>query len=144
MDYKKLNLEKIKVLSEEIRKAMESLKEYAQLQESEVLGNKTILNAAKYNFIIAIQATIDLCHHIVAKLAGKIPDEYGGCFLILKDMGLIDEAYALRLKAMAGFRNILIHLYHEVDDKRVIKHLKEDLWVIERFLDVVGGLIKEQ
>lgn len=144
MDYKKLNPEKIKVLSEEIRKAMESLKEYAQLQESEVLGNKTILNAAKYNFIIAIQATIDLCHHIVAKLAGKIPDAYGGCFLILKDMGLIDEAYAVRLKAMAGFRNILIHLYHEVDDKRVIKHLKEDLWVIERFLDVVRGLIKEQ
>lgn len=57
-------------------------------------------------------------------------------------MGLIDENYAIRLKSMAGFRNILVHLYHEVDDKRVIKHLKEDLWVMERFLEVVKGLIK--
>lgn len=71
MNYKKLNPEKIKVISEEIRKALDSLKEYAQLQESEILVNKTLLNAIKYNFIVAIQATIDLCNHIVAKLAGK-------------------------------------------------------------------------
>jgi uncharacterized protein YutE (UPF0331/DUF86 family) len=40
----------------------------------------------------------------------------------------------LRTSALiAGFRNVLIHLYHEVDDTRVVRHLKEDLWVIEVF-----------
>jgi len=38
----------------------------------------------------------------------------------------------------------LIHLYYEVDDRRVIKHLKEDLWVIENFLKVVERAIKGQ
>jgi uncharacterized protein YutE (UPF0331/DUF86 family) len=47
-------------------------------------------------------------------------------FLILKDMGYIDADYAIKLKSMAGFRNVLIHLYHEVDDTRVVRHLKED------------------
>jgi len=139
--YRGLNVERLKTLSEEVRKALDSLSEYASMPEAQILSNKTILNAVKYNFIVAIQAVIDMCHHIVARLAGKVPDEYGECFLILKDMDYIDSEYALKLKSMAGFRNILIHLYHEVDDTRVYRHLKEDLQVIEDFLGVVKKLI---
>jgi len=60
------------------------------------------------------------------------------------NMGYIDSDYAIKLKSMAGFRNILIHLYYEVDDRKVIKHLKKDLWIIEDFLGVVERLIKRQ
>ncbi|MCX7793978.1 MAG: DUF86 domain-containing protein [Thermodesulfovibrionales bacterium] len=45
---------------------------------------------------------------------------------------------------MAGFRNVLIHLYHEVDDREVVKHLKDDLWIIEKFLEVVKGLLNKR
>jgi len=142
--YRELNIERLKTLSEEVRKASDSLSEYARLPEKEILSNKTTLNAVKYNFIVAIQAVIDICHHIVARLAGKVPDEYGECFLILREMGYIDQDYAIKLKSMAGFRNILVHLYHEVDDRRVIKHLKEDLKVIDDFLNVVKRLIESR
>ncbi|MBI5192347.1 MAG: DUF86 domain-containing protein [Nitrospirae bacterium] len=142
-NYKKINIERLKTLSEEIRNSLNNLKEYAGIPDAEILPDKTLLSSAKYNFIVAIQATIDICHHIVAKLAGKVPDEYGECFLILKDMGLIDPEYAIKLKSMAGFRNILIHLYHEVDDERVCKYLKEDLWIIEDFLDVIKRIIEQ-
>ena len=129
--FKALNIERLKTLSEEIRDALNNLREYAMLSDAEVLSNKTILNAAKYNFIVAIQAVVDICHHIVARLSGKVPDEYGECFLLLKDTGLINPEYAIRLKSIAGFRNILIHLYHEVDDERVCKHLKNALCRVE-------------
>ena len=142
--YKTLNIERLKSLSEEIREALDNLKEYVSLPKSEILSNKTLLSAAKYNFIVAIQAVIDICHHIVAKLSGKVPDEYGECFLIMKDMGLITPEYAVRLKSMAGFRNILIHLYYEVDDNRVCKYLNDDLWVIENFLDVVKAIVEQK
>ncbi len=142
--YRKLNIERLKTLSEEVRGAIDNLSEYAGISETEILHNKTILNAVKYNFIVAIQAVIDICHHIVARLTGRVPDEYGQCFIILRDMGYIDSDYAVKLKSMAGLRNILIHLYYEVDDRRVIKHLKEDLWVIEDFLNVVKRLIERQ
>lgn len=142
--YKTLNIERLKSLSEEIREALDNLKEYVSLPKSKILSNKTLLSAAKYNFIVAIQAVIDICHHIVAKLSGKVPDEYGECFLIMKDMGLITPEYAVRLKSMAGFRNILVHLYYEVDDNRVCKYLKDDLWVIENFLDVVKAIVEQK
>jgi len=141
--YRELNVERLKTLAEEVRVALDSLSEYASLPEEEILSNKTILNAIKYSFIVAIQAVIDICHHIVARLAGRVPDEYGECFFILKDMNYIDSAYATKLKSMAGFRNILIHLYHEVDDRKVCQHLKEDLYIIEDFLNVIKNVIKK-
>ena len=141
--HRKLNIERIKVLIEEVREASDNLSEYSKLSEGEILSNKTVLNAAKYSFIVAIQGIIDICHHIVARFSGKVPDEYGECFLILKEMGYLTSDYALKLKAIAGFRNILIHLYHEVDDKRVLKYLKKDLWIIEEFLKVIKRVLEE-
>lgn len=78
--HKELNIERLKSLTEEARKALNNLSEYAGLSEAEILSNKTILNAIKYNFIVAIQALIDICHHLVARLAGRVPEEYGECF----------------------------------------------------------------
>lgn len=141
--YRKLNIERIKILIEEIREAYDDLSEYARLDEDKILSNKTLLNAVKYSFIVAIQAIIDICHHMVARLSGKVPDEYGECFLILKDMGYLNTDYSLKLKSMAGFRNILIHLYHEVDDRNVLKYLKNDLWAIEEFLKIVRRVLEE-
>lgn len=34
------------------------------------------------------------------------------------------------------------HLYHEVDDRNVCKFLKEELWVIEKFLEIVQNIIE--
>ena len=44
---KELNVERLKALSEEIRRALNSLTEYASLPEEEIHPNKTILNAIK-------------------------------------------------------------------------------------------------
>ena len=59
-------------------------------------------------------------------------------------MGLIDSEYAIKLKSMAGFRNVLIHPYHEVDNDRVCRHLKGDLGVIGDFLNVIKKIIESQ
>ncbi len=58
--YRELNVEHIKTLSEEVREALDNLSECSKLPETDILFNKTILNAVKYNFIVAIQAIIDI------------------------------------------------------------------------------------
>ena len=45
--YRGLNIERLKTLSEEVRKALDNLSEYASMPEAEILSNKTILNAVK-------------------------------------------------------------------------------------------------
>jgi Uncharacterized conserved protein, COG2445 len=62
---------------------------------------------------------------------------YAECFEKLAAQGVIDSALAERLKAMARFRNLLLHRYWEVDDQRVLTIARNDLSDLEQF---VGAL----
>ena len=46
-----------------------------------------------------------------------------------------------RLAPMAGFRNILVHEYLEIDRHRVYRALKDDLGDFERFIKAVSQLL---
>ena len=46
-----------------------------------------------------------------------------------------------RLAPMAGFRNILVHEYLEIDRHRVYRVLREDLGDFELFLKAVSRLL---
>jgi uncharacterized protein YutE (UPF0331/DUF86 family) len=64
---------------------------------------------------LAIQAALDVASHIVsAKRLGE-PQSNRELFDLLRHQELIDDTLAESLYAMAGFRNILVHGYQEVD-----------------------------
>ncbi|MDL1973057.1 MAG: DUF86 domain-containing protein, partial [Deltaproteobacteria bacterium] len=108
------------------------------IEENEFFSDFKNIDAAKYNFILAIEACIDICNHIVAKLAKRIPKDYADCFKILNEIGLIkDQEFVYRLMNMARFRNILVHFYWKVEDERLFKILKENLKDIEIFLEII-------
>ena len=46
---------------------------------------------------------------------------------MLYENGLIDEELRGRLRNMARFRNLLVHVYGKVDDKKVYEFLKTNL-----------------
>ena len=54
----------------------------------------------------------------------KPPSSYRECFLNLYNEGLVDKSLAEKLSKMAGFRNLLIHKYWDVDDKRILQILR--------------------
>jgi len=64
---------------------------------------------------LAIQAALDVASHIVSARRLGEPQSNRALFDLLRRHGLIDEALAEPLYAMAGFRNILVHGYQEVD-----------------------------
>jgi uncharacterized protein YutE (UPF0331/DUF86 family) len=45
----------------------------------------------------------------------------------------------MKLRQMAKFRNRLVHLYGEIDDKYVYEFIKKDLKDISDFKSVVAG-----
>lgn len=79
----------------------------------------------KYQFIIAVEACIDICQHISARLFAQVPDTYAQCFDVLKENNVITSELAARMSTLAKFRNILVHLYWKVDDERVVRMLPE-------------------
>lgn len=71
---------------------------------------------------LAIQICVDVGAHLVAELGLRPPSEYRDVFKSLREIGL-DRELAERLEDAAGQRNVLVHLYLEIDDKKVWESL---------------------
>ena len=111
---------------------------------SEFSPNQTVVDAAKYRLLLAIEAAISICTHLAARLAQQSPDSYADCFNVLATSGIIEEELADRLARMARFRNLLVHVYEEVDHGRVWEFLQTDLEDLDAYLVQVGHAIKEK
>ncbi|HVR29233.1 MAG TPA: HepT-like ribonuclease domain-containing protein, partial [Thermoanaerobaculia bacterium] len=62
-------------------------------------------------------------------------------FRSLRESGVIDGDLADRLEGMARFRNLLIHVYADVDDRRVHEFLQTDLEDLRRLARAILGLV---
>ena len=61
------------------------------------------------------------------------PDTYADVFTSLADGGVIPATGVNSLRAMARFRNRLVHLYDETDDAEVVKALQHNLGDLDLF-----------
>ncbi len=128
---------RIRELMSNIADAQRRLRELGQLPEAEFLGDYRNTESAKYLLIVATEAAIDTCNHIVARQGGRAPQDYADCFVVLADLGVITPDLAQRLKRMARFRNLIVHLYWQVDDRRVYQVIQNDLADLDALRDQV-------
>lgn len=97
-------------------------------------------NAERY-LQLAIQAVLDISHHIVADRNLPLPADSKSLFNLLAREKVISKALSVKLAAMAGFRNILVHEYLEIDRHRVYRALTTDLRDFEIFVRAVTRLL---
>ena len=121
-----------------IAEAQGRLRELGQLAEAEFLADYRNTESAKYLLIVATEAAIDLCNHIVARQGGRAPQDYADCFAILADLKVIKPDLAKRLKQMARFRNLFVHLYWKVDNQRVYQVIQDSLGDLDTFRQQVS------
>jgi uncharacterized protein YutE (UPF0331/DUF86 family) len=72
---------------------------------------------------LAIQTCIDIGAQLVSELAVDPPSDYAGVFRSLADGGHIDKDLGDVLAAAAGQRNVLVHMYLDIDDREVFAAL---------------------
>lgn len=58
-------------------------------------------------------------------------------FSLRKNPEVLPEALASHLAKMAGFRNLLIHKYWEIEDKKVYQYIKTEIGNIQQYLKIV-------
>ncbi len=91
----------------------------------------------------SLEAIFDIARHIIAKTAGKGVVEYKEIANTLGDTGVITKSQAERLRLMAGYRNRLIHFYHEVTDKELYLILKNNLSDMENYVKEIKSFIEK-
>lgn len=86
---------------------------------------------------LATQAALDVASHIVSDESLGEPQSNRELFHILARAGWLEPALAERLALMAGFRNILVHGYDDVDLTVVVDVVRNRLGDLLLFVDAV-------
>lgn len=81
---------------------------------------------------LCAQNALDIASHLVAS-AGRSADEYAASVDELGAMGVLPAPFAARFRAVAGFRNLVVHGYLAVDLSRVHALLNDRLGDFEEF-----------
>lgn len=92
-------------------------------------ANEDIQDIVLRNLQNGIQGCLDLASHLVGDEGWKVPSTQAGLFQTLSDHKVITQDEADRMKAMVGFRNLIVHEYAEVNFEKVydilIHHLDD-------------------
>ena len=133
--------EKMVKLVSELRKSIARLRELGKLPQDEFLKDPDKIGSSKYHFIVAIESTIDMSNHIISRNGYRVPEDYGDTFTVMGEVGAIEEAFSEELVKMAKFRNRLVHLYWEVDDRQLHEILQTRLDDFKIFLDSISAFL---
>jgi uncharacterized protein YutE (UPF0331/DUF86 family) len=121
-----------------LEKLIEDLEEIREEGEDTYLAESRLRLAAERQLELAVQICIDLGTQLVMERSVRAPDSYAGVFEAMGEAGLLPADLAERLSAAAKQRNLLVHLYMEIDDKQVFSSLAS-LNDLREFAVVVGN-----
>ena len=96
--------------------------------------------AGRYLVQVSAQTCIDLANHIIASEGWRAPRDFGDAFTVLCEHEVIDGELAGRLRGLAGLRNRLVHVYDEIDDRRVHDALGTGLPDLDAFAAAIARL----
>jgi uncharacterized protein YutE (UPF0331/DUF86 family) len=116
-----------------LRSYLKVLKELAAVPKQAFLSNRDKVGNAKYHFVIAIECCIDVANHIIASEGYRIPKDNADSLVVLIEEGVLSSSKEESYRAMAAFRNRLVHLYWDVDDERVYDYLGDSVGDMESF-----------
>lgn len=136
------NPDKITKLISEMRKSVSHLKTLGALSNESFLGDPDKIASAKYHFIVSIESAIDISNHIISQNGYRTPDDYADTFQVLAEKGVFNNEFAGELKDMSKFRNRLVHLYWEVDDRQVFEILQKRLDDFKTFLENIAVFLE--
>ena len=118
-----------------IERCLTELRALAQPERlaSDVREERFVLHTLQ----IAIQAALDVASHIVSDAHLGEPRTNRELFERLTHAGLVNETLGTKLGAMAGFRNLLVHGYDDVDLNIVRDVLEHHLVDLDAFIAAV-------
>jgi len=120
------------------------LEEIKTLSPDQFVESYRDIQAAKYSLLEIMEACVDIANYIISVKGFRRAEEYSEMFKVLKEEGVIAKELATKLEDMARFRNLPVHRYGEVDNRRVLEIITHNLKEIEEFEREIEKFIKEK
>jgi len=132
-----VSVEKISRKFIQLDESLGLLGEISKVPEKVFLKDKILIGSAKYYLQISIECCLDVANHIIASERYRAPKDYADSFAVLEEKGIVQQQLGQNLRQMTKFRNRLVHLYGEIDDKFVYEFIKTDVEDIRTFRKVI-------
>ncbi|HEV8348088.1 MAG TPA: DUF86 domain-containing protein [Vicinamibacterales bacterium] len=120
-----------------IREYLRDLRNFADIREAAFLENRERQYAVRHALQLAIEASVDIATHICAADNFGVPSSYAEAFDFIEKAGIVDRVLADDLRAMARFRNRIVHFYGKVDLRTVYGLLQDRLDDFNRYLTAI-------
>jgi uncharacterized protein YutE (UPF0331/DUF86 family) len=99
--------------------------------EAEFVREPALHDLAERYLHMAVEACLDLANHWIADRSLPTPDANRDTFTALENAGELPGSLADRLRGWAGFRNILVHEYLDIDHAIAHRAIRDELGDLE-------------
>ena len=100
------------------------LRTYGAVPPDDLATDAVRLGHVRYVFVTMLEGCVDAAQHVCASQGYGPPATNADAVLLLARHGLPDEDVADAMAQAVRFRNLLVHGYAEVDDRRVVAYLQ--------------------
>lgn len=125
-----------------IREMMGALADLPLKNKRQFLKDRHNIAAAESYLRRSLEALFDIGRHILAKSFGFPAAEYKEIARGLQDKKILNEEEAELMRKMAGYRNRMVHFYHEITPEELheicLNHLDEITLLLDRMLQSIG------
>lgn len=112
---------------------LKKLREIKSVEKKKFLNDLTLQLSAQRALVVSINICIDIGAHILSLNKNGKPETYSEIFENLSDLDIIDKKRKDDLIALVKFRNLLGHLYMEIDNVKVYDIIQRELDILTSF-----------
>lgn len=128
---------------EKLSVCLKKLEPFKAKKKEEILQDPYLQDIIERNLEVAAQAVIDIANRIISIEGLEKPRDYFEAILRLGESDILPLDFAKKLAPLAGFRNILVHDYMDINWDEVYKNLHQ-LNDISRFMNNVKDWMNEK
>lgn len=116
-----------------LERLLADLRQVATTDREFFLADRKTRALAERWLHLAIECAIDLAHHLIADAGWESPATYRETFRILAQHEVLEPELAKNMEAWAGMRNVLVHLYLDIDHETLYTTLTTELDQLEDY-----------
>lgn len=131
-------IEEINFKLEQLGEYVRILREYQPYDIEEIRNNRTLRGAVERYMEISLACMIDICEMIISSEKLRRPDTYREVILVLGQQDIIPKEFAKKLAPAAGFRNVLVHMYTDINLEKLYSYLQNDIDDLELFAEYIA------
>ena len=124
-----------------ITTAVDRLRRHAGRGAEELRADLDLLWSVERGLQLCAQNALDVATHLAAA-AGRDAPDYASAIDRLAEIGVLPGEFVRRFRGIAGFRNVLVHGYLEIDLDLVVRVLHERLGDFEEFASYVERFLE--